>query len=106
MGKIRAVRGIGEAIDMTPEQLLRYKGKRARRRELEAVRERGHLKAWYKRQQGPYSWLMPTTSTFRQIRRVWRYRDFSRYEEHCDLRAERRVGRERLRAMLTRNDQM
>jgi len=51
------------------DYVLHQKGRRARRRELDAALEPGHLRAWYDKQ----GWPRPDTSTFRQLQRAYRH---------------------------------
>lgn len=75
---------------MEPEDLLREKGKRARRRELESVREAGHLKLWFRAQDWEHPQSQDGIGYFKQFYRA------IRHSCHCMGCTEQRHYHERL----------
>lgn len=92
-------------IDIDYLTLLHDKGKRSRRRELEAVRESGHLLKWYAAQDLHLNYVSTReTGLFRQFMRAYRHSCHAACCA-CDAyvkRHERRRDRHRVRVELSR----
>lgn len=84
------------------DTLIRDKGRRARRRELEATREPGHLHKWFERQGWPEWYDGQHDDVWRQIMRSFKH---SCHSACCAIdqyfkRHDNRVSRQKMRQEL------